>query len=270
MKWAKCILAIFFAVLSLQLSLKFGHTFAVDSNDDFEVKKNSIVTQPPEIMLENIIVEDMKSLGSIVGSYKKNRYLTNLDTVYLKMPNQNVSVGDRFMIYNDLGGVKVPGSFMKKTGKNISIKGFLQVSEVTPNTIVAKIYDSNIDINIGDLVAPISADIRVKLNPQEPTANLTGMVLSAAKDVKFIGPYEFAFINKGSADGLKKNDRLFVYRTGDGNQKVTKELPQVNIAELIVANVSAHHATAYCTGSSESFEEGSTFKTAKSEVRYLK
>jgi hypothetical protein len=269
MKWMNWTLPLFFLGISLSLSLRLTRAVAEDS-EDFELKKNSIISQPAEVIIENIIVEDLKPLGSIIGSYKKQRYLTNMDAVYLKLKTSSVSVGDRFMVYNDLGGVKVPGAFFKRTGKNIEIKGYLQVSEVTPSAVIAKIYDSNIDINIGDLLGPMMDDLIVKVAPQEPTVTLSGKILASAKDTKFVGPYEFAYIDKGKADGLRVNDRLFVYRTGDGSQSVTKDLPQVNVAELTVAHLSEHHATVYCLGSSESFEMGSDFKTARTEVRYLK
>jgi hypothetical protein len=264
MKLFRFVFPLFIVALSLSTSFYLKRAWA---DEELEIKQNRFMSEPATVRMENIILDKMEDLGSIVGSYKNVVYLTNEDAIYLKM-NAPVSVGDRFSIYRDMGSVEIPNTFFKKAGRSIWIKGYAQVTSIESNTIVAKIYDANLDIVKGDKIGP-NWDLTLKLAPQEPKNNVRGQILGAAKDTKFIGPFEFAYLNKGSDDGLNLNDRLFVFRTGDGKETLTKDLPEVNIAELVVTHLSAKTATAYCMGATESFGAASTFKAAKSEVKYM-
>lgn len=264
MKMIRFIFVVFFTVVSLVLAFQLRRAWA---EEEFDIKQNRFISEPATLHMENLILDKMEDLGTIVGSYKNVVYLTNEDAVYLKMKNP-VSVGDKFSVYRDMGAVDVPGTFIKKAGRSIWIKGYVVVTAIEANTVVAKIYDANIDVLKGDKIGP-NWELSVKISPQEPKHSIRGMILASAKDTKFIGPFEFAYLNKGSDDGLELNDRLFVFRTGDGKEEISKDLPEVNIAELVVTHLGPKTATAYCMGATESFGAGSTFKSAKSEVKYI-
>lgn len=252
-------------IASLGFTMSSG---AADDNDDFTVKKFSASNTAPLITLENILVDNVKALGKISGSFKDATFLANTDTVYLQMTNSGVSVGDRFSVFKNNGGVKVPDSFFKYVGNNLHIKGFVEVMKVTPTTVIGKIYDATEAITIGDsLGEPLT--LGINLQPKEPATDVRGIVLAAANGTDMIGAYHFAYINKGKLDGLEINDRLYVYRKGTQTQKVTKSTPEVNVAELIVVNVADHLATAYCVSAEDSVLKGATFKSAKADVTYL-
>jgi hypothetical protein len=236
--------------------------------DEFQMQKLKITETNPSVTFESLLVDKQEALGTIVGSYKNQKYLSNGDTIYLHLKNPSVSPGDEFVIYDDLGPVSDPKLAFSKVGSQILIKGFATVTQVTPQAILAKIYDANTEVHLGDLVGP-ALETSVDLKPTEPSTMITGEVLSSAADAFMIGSYEFAFINRGSAEGLKVNDLLYVYRTSDGNPDIDPDLPQVNIAELVVVNAAPHFATVYCLDSDETFAAGAAFKSARSEVKYL-
>ena len=57
--------------------------------------------------------------------------------------------------------------------------------------------------------------------------------------------------------------------TADGNKEVTKGMPEVNIAELVVVNLDENFSTAYVLSANDRVERGNSFKTAISLVKFL-
>ena len=224
---------------------------------------------PSAVHLENFIVKTMDPLGKIVGSYIQAQYLQPDDIVYISLKKEGVSPGDRFLIYENLGAIRESGFiFRKKMGEHIRIKGRLEVRKIKNSTIEAKILETYQPVSIDDLLtSEINLNIPVKL--QEPKVALTGHILQSSEKASLIGAYEFAFIDKGSQDGLQLNDRLYVVRTDGGSMKINKERPDIPIAELVIVHMDEKAATAYCLSSTEAFEAGSTFRAMQSEIRYL-
>jgi hypothetical protein len=220
------------------------------------------------VNVENIIFQKQEALGKIIGAFKKVKYLMNGDTVYLKLQNAAVSVGDRYMIYSDEGGVDVPGSAFDTKGRRIVVKGYTEVIQVLPRAIVARIQFATTNILVGDKLGEYF-DIVTKIQGKEPDNYFEGKVLRSADNEVMVSSFKFAFIDKGKADGLELNDRLSVIRAGDGGQAIKKDLPRVEIAKMVVVHLEEHVATAYCISASETFESGAIFKADRSEVRYL-
>lgn len=235
---------------------------------DFDVRRNTILNQKTSIFLEDILVDDFTSLGKIGGSYIGASLLSNKDFVYLDLKEPSVSVGDRFAIYENRGPVKVPGEFNKETGTHIRLKGFAEVTKVANNSVVAQIYDASLHIEIGDSIAPLS-EVDFVLAPKAPKKMIRGTVLAGVRDFSLISPHDFAFINRGSKNGLEVNDRLYVYRTAEGQDKVEGERAPMNVSELVVVHTGSRVATVYVMGSEDAFSAGASFKSAISEVQFL-
>src|SRR5690606_38261589 len=134
-----------------------------------------------------------------------------------------------------------------KKGHWIHVKGYVQIVKVTNSTVVGELYDTTEDIGVGDSLAPWM-NLQVAVTMQEPENDIRGRIMESATGMYMIGAYDFVFLDKGEKDGVKKGDRFFVYRTGDGNQNVVPGHPEVNIAELIVVQTSPSFATAYVQG----------------------
>jgi len=167
-----------------------------------------------------------------------------------------------------LGNVEKPGSLFSTSGERIHILGYVRVTAVKPGIIVAKIYGAKEDIDRGNWIAPL-IDRRVKVDPHNCKKDVRGIILSAAGPNNLIGSYQFTFLNKGSADGLNVNDKLYIYRKGTSAPGVDADLPEVNVAELVVVATTDKYATAYTLGGMEHFEAGAHFKTAVPETHYL-
>lgn len=235
---------------------------------DFEISRYDFQQSPPNITLEHLLVDKMDELGEIGGSYLEASYLRDDDLIYLRLKDPAVSVGDHFMLYSDDGPVPVPGKYGKQIGRDILIKGYAEVIKVLPKAIVAKIYNAAMNITVGDKVAlPIEQSL--KLEPKEPATMIRGQVVRSANNLGAIAPYDFVYINRGEKDGLRVGDRLYVYRTAEGERKLDKLRPSVNIAEIVVANLGEHVGTAYVIGAEDFFDAGAFFKSAISDVKFL-
>lgn len=226
------------------------------------------VDRNPRVEYEYFISEKIKPVGQIIASWRQADYLSNDDVVYLKT-NSPVSPGDRFSIYKDIDAVKAPKSFFGSSkGRRIQVIGALKVTAVKEEVVEAKIYNATHDINRGNHLMPL-IDRVVTIDPQEPSKMVRGTILGPAEPTNLTGTFLFSFIDKGTRDGLKQNDLLYVYRKGFSAPGVTAKLPEVNIASLVVVNASENFSTVYNLTSIDAFEGGDKFKSAMTEVKYL-
>lgn len=257
--------------ISILFILATTQSFAQSGSDEtFKVKRYTVADKPRSVVLENILMDQMKPLGEIKGSYLSASFYRNDDLVYLRLNNPNVSVGDRFMIYEDRGPVSVPGRFQKEMGRDVFIKGYAEVTKVVSEAVIARLYDCGMNVGIGDKIMDL-IDTNISISPQEPRREIQGVVLRSAKNLGLIGPYDFVYLNKGSKDGLELNDRLYVQRKAEliwGASDKEKK-PPVNIAELVLVHLGKEVSTAYVLGADDHFAPGSVFKSAISEVKFL-
>lgn len=265
MNFLRSFILISIAAFSLFLTKAF-----LDAAEEDELKTTRFSTSKfdQEVTQHIFFREPQKPLGEIVGAFRRNQKLSNDDTVYLKLRDTSVSVGDILTIYSELGGVRSLDSSFKSIGQKIIVKAFVQITSVLPETIVGKIFNASSDVDIGDLIGP-NTRLTHSVKPQEPVADVRGQVLANAGENNLVGPYEFIFLNRGSKDGLRPNDKLVVFRTADGSSEIKPGLPEVTIAELIVVNTEQSFSTAYVLSSNDSFERGAHFKAARARVKFL-
>jgi len=253
-------------ILSLSVSKRFAS--AASEKDELKMKMFANEGRPAVVNLEHELLEKLDPLGRVVGAFKPNAKLATDDTIYIKLHNAQVSVGDKFLIYNDLGGIKMPGSFFKKVGHNILYKGVIQITSVLPETVVAKIIESWLDIEMNDSLTTYR-DLQVTINPKEPVVEKYGHILGSPKGLELIGPFELAYIDLGSRDGLRKDDRLFAFMTGDGRREIVKGLPEVNTAEMVIVSLGEKFSTVYVLSANDRMESGNAIKTAIPLVKFL-
>lgn len=254
----KHLLAIAILACSLphSLSAQFG-----------ELDLLKITNKTPVVEFEYFITDKVEKLGEIVASWQPNNYLTNNDVVYIQT-NQPVSPGDVFSIYQDHGSVGVPGQAFSSAGRRIQVLGGLKVTEIQEEVVEAVLFGATTKIERG---APFMKlmNRQVQVKPQEPLKDIRGIILSPAGVTNLTGSFEFSFINRGSNDGLRVNDLLYVYSRGHTKRGARVKLPEVNIAALVVVHTSDKNATVYNLGGIDAFDAGFPFKSAIDAEKYL-
>lgn len=253
--------------LKILLSIATLFSFQLQAEEFQKIDKLSLVNKTPVVDFEYFISNDFKSVGKIVASWVQAEFLTNEDTVYLKLDHP-ASPGDRFGVYKKLDKIDDPSASFSG-GYRIQYLGNVKVLEVKEKVIVGKIYNARDNINRGDLIGELM-DTNIKIQPHEPKVMVRGKVMAPAAPIHMSGTYEFAFINKGSKDGLQVNDLLYIYRKGTGRKGIPEsDLPEVNVSSLVVVNTSEKYSTVYSLTGIEPYEKGANFKSAMNEVRYL-
>jgi hypothetical protein len=253
-------------ILSIFLSKKWVD--ATSGSDELKIERFSHENRQPTVQLESILVEHVKTIGSVVGASKDQTKLSNDDLVYLKLPQRPVSPGDVFFIVEESGGVKVPGSAFSNVGKQVRVKASARITRVLPTATEAKIFDARMDVTRGDKLMEVFP-LHIEIKPREPKVDVRGQVLASSAQVGIIGSYDFAFVNLGRRDGLEINDRLAVFVSGDNNPKITKGLPEITVAETVVVHLDEKFATVYVLSSRDAFEAGAAIKSDRKLVRFL-
>ena len=151
--------------------------------------------------------------GMLSGSPQDQMLLSDGDEVYLSIDkDHDVRIGQEFTIFNRL---RRPDTGKSK-GYIVAIKGTAKVVAWDSKTRIAraKLTESLDVIERGDKVGPIGR--RFDVVPPVPNDRETWAHISAAVEPhELIGQYQVVFIDKGSRDGLRAGNRLFVVMQGD-------------------------------------------------------
>ncbi len=163
--------------------------------------------------------------GSLVGSPDDQMLLSEGDEAYLRIDDDHdVRMGQELSLFRRL---RKPESGKSK-GYVVAIKGTVRVTKWNSDTRIAraKITESLDVIERGDKVGPIGRRFDVVppvANDREVWAHIT----AAINPRELMGQHNVVFIDKGSDDGLRPGNRLFVVARGDrwrGSVKVGKQM----------------------------------------------
>lgn len=216
--------------------------------------------------------------GEIIGSPVDKMFLSDFDSIYLKMAgNRDVKLGQELTIFRPVR--QVPG------GKVVQIQGTVRVDSWNPNARIARgqIVESLDVIERGARIGPIMRKFSVT-PPARNDSDVAAHVLASVHQHEFYGQNQVVFIDKGSQDGLKNGNRLFIIRKGDAwraslasdadayriaiesNSPAEMEpvptphdkgvLPEEVVGELRVVDLRDHTATCVVTQSRREIETG--------------
>lgn len=170
------------------------------------------------------IAESVHSVGKILDTPTGKTVIGKGDYAYIKT-NKPVKKGDKFYVIVPIEKVKHP-----KTGRTlgylIDIRGTVEVvgqeENDDPKVIVTNAY---FDISTGNLLDDYY-EIEPPLAPENPRKpNINGYVV-ASKHLHLISvPFDIAYIDKGSRDGLQVGDMLAT--TVQSKHKIYNSLIQI-------------------------------------------
>lgn len=223
-------------------------------------------SEPKEIklMLKNlsfITKKELDAAGTITHSGEAKKILAAGDSVYLKFKkNQNVKVGDKFVVFDKIDKVRHPkgGKFL---GYQIYRKATIEILSIHDNVIAALITDAEMPVERTDKVIPYSNPY-IRLVPKEANKEMKGYIVGSEPEHHIIGTNEFAFVDLGEQKGLKSGDILYVVRRGDGlDNSQDRNLPYVIVGRLLVVKVKDRTSTVWVMDSNKELEIGDTVKT---------
>jgi hypothetical protein len=179
------------------------------------ISRRSVVGQGT-VFLRNLgYIEEGKRdvLGELTGSPDEMMLLTEGNDVYLKMSKDtDIRQGQEFTVFSP---ERTPEAGSAR-GDVINIKGTVKITGWDPKTKVAraKITESLDIMQRGDLIGPVGRRFDV-VPPVTNQKEVWGQISGENNPRELIGQNQVIFVDKGSDDGLRPGNRLFVVRKGD-------------------------------------------------------
>jgi len=221
-----------------------------------EVKEQPVIpVAPPEETVTiktggsyGFILTSEESLGLLVDSVDNRILLTKHDIVYLKMNDiSGVTVGDIYGLFKRGHLIEHP-----LTGQPVGVMmqnlGFLQVTEINGETVVAKIGGAYREIERGaELFEYIPPPREVTL--QRGTTDHPGHIVAARDEKDTLSTNDIIFVDMGSNDGLLQGNLLYLSRLRKPSVEMIKhagefQLPDAVLGAAIVIETKANSAAA--------------------------
>jgi LysM domain len=180
----------------------------------FVDKRRQVVPQTIFLRDVGFIDDDQKDdWGTITGASVDKMFLTDTDEVYVRIgPGHDVHIGQELTIFRPIRNAG--------EGKLVQIQGTVRVDQWDPSTHIARgIISETLDVvERGARIGPVGRRFNV-VPPARNDKDVVANVLASVYPHNFYGQNQVVFIDKGSDDGLKPGNRLFVIRRGDAWHK---------------------------------------------------
>ncbi len=192
-----------------------------------------------------VTAEQDRGASSIIERRNRDRiWLGQPDEVYIGLGQGEAEVGDHFQIYRKENPVYDvdDGRFV---GYYVRLLGWLEVSEVFPESSLATIRMSASEIVRGDRLVERGSPSYTLMERPAP-GNVDGRIIFLPDGRTVAGSVDYVFLNRGSLHGLDPGITLEVYRPGYSARDVVRSsrrrLPPEVVATITV--VKAHRLSA--------------------------
>lgn len=155
--------------------------------------------------------------GELVGGRMERKIFTQGNHIYLQMrEGVNLRIGQLLSIYNPLRDTRSLKGVRKPEGELVAYLGTAKVMLWNPETRVARarLIESTDPIERGAKVGPIGRRFDV-ISPTRADVSVWSRIITTIYPHVLFGQNQVVFIDKGSKDGLRAGNRLFVVRKGD-------------------------------------------------------
>lgn len=182
---------------------------------------------------DGFILTDEQPLGLVVDSVDNRVLLTRNDVVFVKMNDlSTVSVGDTYSLFARGKIIKHPET-KKPLGTMMNNLGFLQVTEINGNTVIAKIGEVFREISRGaELFEYIPQ--RKDITLQRGTTEQTGVVIAARDEKGTLSTSDIIFVNLGSDAGLKSGNIFYISRPRQVSDEIVKQAGEVELPDAVL------------------------------------
>jgi len=182
---------------------------------------------------DGFILTDEKPLGLLVDSVDNRILLAKDDIVFLKMNDiSSVSIGDTYGIFQRSDLVRNPHT-NKPIGTMMLNLGFLQVTEVRGDTVIAKIGESFSEITRGaELFEYIPQ--RQEITLQRGTTEQQGYVVASRENKGALSTNDIIFVNLGSADGVVSGNLFYISRPRKASSAVIKQAGKMQLPDVVL------------------------------------
>ena len=175
--------------------------------------------KPGTIFLRDIgFIYDSKTedTGEVIGSPEDRMLLTTFNKVYVRVTDDQAKKlfpGDWLTVFRQTRTIKALGN---EVGKIVQILGTVRVDTIDKKTnlVEGTIIEALDVIERGSRVGPIERRIDV-VAPTTNETDLRGTIVASVMPQVIYGANQVVIIDRGSKQGVKVGNRLFVVRKGD-------------------------------------------------------
>ncbi|MDX2480248.1 MAG: LysM peptidoglycan-binding domain-containing protein [Desulfuromusa sp.] len=206
----------------------------IDSNQlEAPSLKEELITIKSSGGGDGFILTDEEPLGILVDSVDNRILLTKHDMVFLKMKDlSTVTVGDTYGLFQRENEVKDPHT-NKSIGTMMKNLGFLQITEVSGETVNAKIGEVFREIARGaELFEYIPQ--RKEMTLQRGTTDQEGDIIAARDEKNALSTGDIIFINLGSDDGLVSGNLFYISRPRKASDEVIKQAGSIQLPDAVL------------------------------------
>jgi LysM repeat protein len=194
------------------------------------------------------ILTDEQPLGILVDSVDNRIMLSKDDIVFLEMADvSSVAVGDTYGIFQRSDMVRNPHT-NKPIGTMMLNLGFLQVTEIRDETVIAKIGEIYSEITRGAELFEYTPP-QEEITLQRGTTDQKGYVIAARENKGALSTNDIIFVNLGSDDGVVSGNLFYISRPREASAEIIKhakkmQLPDVVLGAAIVIETKAKTTSA--------------------------
>jgi nucleoid-associated protein YgaU len=207
--------------------------------------------------------DDIEAAASIVSAVVKRVMLSQQDRVWIGLGEDDVEVGDEFTIFRVQEKVYDPETG-RMLGYHVNMLGWLEVLEVDAETSLAEIRESAVDIVVGDRLMVRQKPVEEIAVQKSPGGDVRGQISFFAQQRTLMGTMEYAYLNRGTLDGLEVGSPLQVYRDAYKARETTRgekvQVPERVVADLLVVKAEPEVAVALIRHTEEELALGDRFR----------
>lgn len=215
-----------------------------------------------------VTAEQFEAAASIIDRVPERLLLSQEDAVYIGLGEGHVAVGDQLSMFRSKERVFDPDTG-KLLGYHVDFLGWVEVTEVHPESSKARIGMSTGEIEEGDRLIPrqqLPTEIALQASPD----SVEGKISFFPQHRVVIGWNDYVYLNRGSVDGLEVGSPLEVFRPGftvtepARDEKV--QVPDRVIGNLVVVRTTEESSVALITKAATELKLGDRFRGAESEA----
>ncbi|SHI90677.1 LysM domain-containing protein [Malonomonas rubra DSM 5091] len=198
-----------------------------------EKKPEQTITLTGTGVGDGFILTNEQLLGTLVDSVDNRVLLTKGDMVFVKMKDlASVEVGDTYGLYDRGDMVKHPVS-NEPVGTMMHNLGFLQVTEIKNETVVAKIGKAYREITRGAELFEYVPH-RSELVLKQAAEALQGIII-ATHDKKIIqGTNDIIFIDLGLEQQVESGNLLYISRPRQVSEELLKQAGDLDLPDEVL------------------------------------
>jgi hypothetical protein len=206
---------------------------------------------------------EIEAAASILEARNERVWLGTLDPVVVGLGAGAANVGDRFTVFR-VGDEVLDPDTRERFGSYVDVLGWLEITEVHPESSIGVIRVANTEMRAGDRIVP-----RRKLDPdielQPGPGGVEGRLVYFPDSRTEMGGDDVVFLNRGALHGLAVGSALEVFRSGDQKTDAVQGdrlTPDLVVAKLVVVSAQETTAVAVVTHSATELEHGDRFRGA--------